>query len=265
MNIRKIDSILAQILVSAGKLEDYREREMGSIHFIKYLYLVDLFFAERNRGRTFTGIRWRFHHFGPWDTDVFTHLEDGLAALGAVKKTIPSQYGRDDFVRWSTGTGTSAARAATDGLDFEIALFVERLVERFANNTPELLDFVYKTPPMLKAAPEEYLSFEPSGFEFKEPNVFTRTPPVNRTARQRKKVKEWEDEARAKLAEKLKEIRARRPICVPAPEPRYDDVFFEAMASMDAPDTPAVPMGRYQVKIDDSVWKSIARKGGDVS
>jgi hypothetical protein len=39
MNIQKIDAILAQILVTAGALEDFKERGLGPIHFIKYLYI----------------------------------------------------------------------------------------------------------------------------------------------------------------------------------------------------------------------------------
>jgi hypothetical protein len=264
MNIQNIDAVLAQILVSASKLEDFQEREMGPIHFIKYLYLADLFFAEKTGGRTFTGVRWHFHHFGPWDTAVYAHLDSGLASLGAERKTISSQYGHDDYVRWRVGT--SAAQRAAENLDVEIALFIDQMVWRFTNNTPDLLDYVYKTPPMLKATPEEELSLEPSGFSFNGADVFTRVKPAERTARQKKKLKEWEDGARANLAEKLKEIRSRHMIYAPTPEPRYDDVFFEAMASMDAPDTPAIPpKGKYTAKIDASVWKSNARKDGDVS
>lgn len=208
MNTQNIDAILAKILVSASKLDDFQEREMGPIHFIKYLYLADLFFAERSQGRTFTGVNWRFHHFGPWNAELFNHLDSGLAALGAMKKTIPSQYGHDDYVRWSLDA--SAAERAAAGLDVEISLFIERMVRRFTNNTPELLDFVYKTPPMLKAAPEEELSFEPSGFEFRETDVFTKRKEPARTDRQKKVLRQWEEKARARFAEKFQEIKRRK-------------------------------------------------------
>jgi hypothetical protein len=197
MHTQRIDALLAHILVSASKLDDYQERDLGPIHFIKYLYLADLFYAEQHEGETFTGIPWRFHHFGPWDTAVYNHLEKGLAALGAVKKSIPSQYGRDDSSRWSLGSSSPGALMSM--LDVEMSFFIDRQVKKFSNCTPELLDFVYKTPPMLRAAPEEYLSFEPSGFSFREPDTFTREQPVERTDRQKKKLREWETQAKARL------------------------------------------------------------------
>jgi hypothetical protein len=262
MNIQKIDAILAQILASAGSLEDYRERELGPIHFIKYLYLADLFFAEKHNGQTLTGIRWRFHHFGPWDTGVYQHLDSGLAALGAEKKTISSQYGPDDYIRWNPGT--SAAKRPVAGLDLEVALFTERMVRKFANRTPDLLDFVYKTPPMLRAAPEEYLSFEPSGFSFRETDAFTRVKPIERTEKQKKKLREWEKLARAHLSEKIKEIRGRKQAAVSTP-PRYDNVFFEAMSMMEASDLPEITLGQHTARMDDSVWHSKARREDGVS
>jgi hypothetical protein len=263
MHTQRIDALLAQILVSASKLDDYQERDMGQIHFIKYLYLVDLYYAEQHGGETFTGIPWRFHHFGPWDTAVYNHLEKGLAAIGAVKKTISSQYGRDDFSRWSLGPSSASKQINSLGVD--ISLFLERQVKKFANHTPELLDFVYKTPPMLRAAPEEYLSFEPSGFSFREPDIFTRERPVERTDKQKKKLREWETQAKTTLAERFKEIRKRQQPRAPVPAPRYDEVFFQAMMTMDASDLQEIEAREYAARMDVSVWKSAARRGEGVS
>ncbi|MDR1685010.1 MAG: SocA family protein [Desulfovibrio sp.] len=257
MNIQKIDAVLAQVLVSADRLEDYQDRELGPIHFIKYLYLADLFFAEKHNGRTFTGIHWRFHHFGPWDTDLYQHLDSALAALGAVKKTATSQYGHEDYIRWSLRNSDAANSAA--GLDVEMVFFLDRQVKRFANKTPELLDFVYKTPPMLRAAPGEVLSFEPSGFSFREADVFTQAKPIERTEKQKKKIREWERSARAHLAEKFKELSGKKQETKAVTLPLYDEVFFQAMSAMEASDLSEVAPGRHTARIDDSVWKSKAR------
>jgi len=262
MNTQKVNAVLAQILLSASQLEDFKERELGPIHFIKYLYLADLVYAERHSGQTFTGIRWQFHHFGPWDASVNTYLEKGLSALGAAKKEISSSYGKDDFVRWSLVSPVVTGFAVS--LDIEIAPAIDQLVKRFACHTPELLDFVYKTPPMLHAAPEEYLSFEPSGFDFRAVSVFTRRPPVERTEKQNKKLREWASEARARLAEKVQEAKKRRMACRPVPAPKYSEAFFQAMAVMDASDLPEIEPGEYAVRIDASAWKSPARQGKNV-
>jgi hypothetical protein len=54
MDIYKVDLLLKYILAAAGQ-EGYGNREVGPIHLIKYVYLVDLAFAERHRGETFAG------------------------------------------------------------------------------------------------------------------------------------------------------------------------------------------------------------------
>jgi len=42
--------LLKYILASAGQ-EDPGPREVGPIHLIKYVYLADLIFAEKHRGK----------------------------------------------------------------------------------------------------------------------------------------------------------------------------------------------------------------------
>jgi hypothetical protein len=67
-------------------------------------------------------------------------------------------------------------------------------------------------------------------------------------------LKEWEEYARSKLAAKMEEIRSKHAEYAPIQEPRYDDVFFEAMAAMDEADGTEVPLGRY-IRIDEPVTR----------
>ena len=62
---RRIDLLLQYALVRAAQEDDWRDRELGPIHLLKYAYLADCAYAERHDGQMFTGVEWRFYHFGP--------------------------------------------------------------------------------------------------------------------------------------------------------------------------------------------------------
>ena len=65
-----IDLLLQYALLVAGEEDEHTDRQLGPIHLIKYVYLSDLAFAERNDGKTFTGVNWQFYKFGPWSQAV---------------------------------------------------------------------------------------------------------------------------------------------------------------------------------------------------
>lgn len=85
---KKVWQVLQYALFVAGRSDDRFDRELGPIHLIKYVYLVDLDYAKFNNGQTFTGVDWVFHHFGPWSVDVFQQLDDALAEVGAKKNHL---------------------------------------------------------------------------------------------------------------------------------------------------------------------------------
>ena len=55
MDLKKVDKIIQYALAVAAN-EDFCNRDLGPIHLVKYVYLADLAYAERNKGETFTGI-----------------------------------------------------------------------------------------------------------------------------------------------------------------------------------------------------------------
>ncbi len=87
-NTHKIDCLLQYTLLTAGQ-EDWGGRELGMIHLIKYLYLADLAYSERHNGETYTGLNWKFYHFGPWVEELYQKIEPALLAIGAEKKIYP--------------------------------------------------------------------------------------------------------------------------------------------------------------------------------
>ena len=66
----KVDLVLQYALLFAGENNEDFDRQLGPIHLLKYVYLADLFHAEKNKGDTFTGINWQFSKFGPLSQSV---------------------------------------------------------------------------------------------------------------------------------------------------------------------------------------------------
>lgn len=56
----KIDTVIQYALAVAAEAENYRDRELGPIHLIKFVYLGDLA-SSTESGTSFTGVKWRFH------------------------------------------------------------------------------------------------------------------------------------------------------------------------------------------------------------
>ena len=258
MNIQRVDALLAYILIEAQKSDDFGERSLGPIHFIKYIYLADLAYAENHKGETFTGIHWRFHHFGPWDTTLWQRIEPSLTASGAQAINFPSEFADTGYTRWNINS-LERLREASQSLTIDMQGFISWAVRKFANHTSDILHFVYNTPPMLRAAPQESLDFTPSGWIF-EPNAFTKNKKITLTARQEKKIKEWQASASKTLQAKIAEQIAKRKKCTTTqPMAVYDTVYFEGVATLDADINAPFPEGKVSVSIVEDVWKSKAR------
>lgn len=261
-DIRKIDLLLQYVLAVAG-LEDGWERELGMIHLIKYVYLADLAYAEQNDGETFTGVPWRFHHFGPWAEDVYFRIEPALEAIGAQKKAITNPKDDKDFFRWSIQDDNLIERLEKQ-IDLCVSGCVQRAVRRFGSDTKSLLHFVYRTGPVLRAAPEEYLDFTPSdstSADSEQMEITDSFKPL--TARQKKKRKEKLLALKKRIAERL-DLELGKMEIPPTP-PRYDDVFFEGVGHLDSlAGEPLSPVD-LTVSVSDDMWKSKARFDPDVS
>lgn len=265
MDTNRIDALMTYILATAGESEEYRERELGRLHIIKYIYLADLWYAEKHDGQTWTGIDWEFYRFGPWSTALYTHMQGALDATGAERRSYPSAYSEEDYDRWFLRDGEVRDRAER-AIGIEITGMVTSLVRQYANYTDDLLDFVYRTPPMLRAAPRERLDFTPSGWTFKGRTPFTfKEKSVPLTVKQEKKMKAWEAAMKVKIAAKLAAMRSSKASSAPSPEPRYDDVFFTAVEAMDSSELPALPTTQMTAKFSPDVWKSKARHDPDLS
>jgi hypothetical protein len=258
----RIDLLLQFILAVAGEQDDFRDRELGPIHLLKYVYLADVAHAQRRNGETFTGAAWRFHHFGPWAADVFARIEPALIAIGAEAKRMPSAFG-DDFVRYRVPSTAHARRVRERGeaeLPAPVQFRVEHAVREFGQDTASLLHSVYKTLPMLSAAPEEALNFT---------LVARETAPDYAPATERAKVPEGKRARARRLNDIRAEVQARLAKAAVAgggvqAEPRYDDVFAAGVEWLDQLGGEPVAETEGKLTIGQDVWKSDARREPDI-
>ncbi|SRR6266545_90939 len=126
MDVARLDLMLQYALAAAGQ-EDPGQGELGPIHLIKYAYLADLAHAERHGGETFTGVPWRFFHFGPWALEVNDRIEQAAAAVNAERRAFTSARYEGEFVRYLVPDDALYERLARQ-LPAEISSAVKRAV-----------------------------------------------------------------------------------------------------------------------------------------
>lgn len=264
IDIKKIDLILQYALLVAGEQDDFVDRQLGPIHLIKYVYLADLAYAESNDGQIFTGVDWQFYKFGPWSQIVNERIEPALFDIGADKKVFPSNYeDKDEWIRWQPVDDTKMPTIERE-LPFIISSVLRKYIRQFGKYTPELLAYVYSTSPMLLAAPHEYLDF--SHLRNKKKNIENdHVITTQLTKKKKKELKEKMRNLRAMSKERLIAKRQEKKFITPPISPRYDNVYFDGIEWLDSLAGPEIPQGKKEVMFSDSLWKSPARRGGDVS
>lgn len=250
--------LLLQYALAVASENEWGECELGPIHMIKYAYLGDLDYASRNQGRTFTGACWQFFRFGPWAREVNARIKPVLEAIGAVGKTIHSDK-HGEFVRWSI-----QRHEIIDTLEARIdpltALAIKGAVRKFCNDTPTLLNAVYQTMPMLLAAPGEYLDFTAVVPDRK--SLLACHQPEQMTIRQAKRRKKLLSEIRQSyqvLREAKNAAKASRRYTEDQPAPRYDDVFFQGVETLERLAGDDIPPGQLTCAFSKDFWKSKAR------
>lgn len=255
----RIDSIIQFALLVAGEEDEYFDRQLGPIHLIKYVYLADLAHAKRNDGKSYTGTKWQFYKFGPWSQTVNERVPIACTAIAADERRFESHYeDKDDWVRYCI-RDDRLLEQKTHELPIVISMTLRRDVHKFLQDTPSLLDYVYKTGPIISAAPREYLDLT---LAIENPQEKPSAEPL--------RVEQLSNKKRKKLGERIRGLRndraiVDRKIINPVTKARFDTVYEEGVAWLD--DLAGEPLQTAEIKVEfsDEVWKSSARKGNDVS
>ncbi|HEY6004485.1 MAG TPA: hypothetical protein VIV57_16540 [Anaeromyxobacter sp.] len=262
MDTSRVDLVLKYALAVASR-EEWGRRDLGAIHLLKLVYLADLAHAQAHDGETFTGAPWRFYKFGPWTESVYERIPAVLAMLGATEQRVSSPRTPEEVIRYSVDDPD-----LFDDLDRHLPLVVARSVKRavheFGDDTAGLLEYVYRTPPMMRAAPGETLDFRTlvRPTEATEPAVPVASEQTTPTRRQEKKRAERMAAARERLRAAFEARRTERSYVQPVPPPRYDAVYDEGAEWLDELAGEHV-RDRGELKFDDSIWKSAARGDAD--
>jgi hypothetical protein len=259
----RVDLLLQYSLLVAGEEDEYVDRQLGPIHLIKYVYLADLAFARRNDGQTFTGINWQFYKFGPWSQTVNERIEPALHAIAAEKKSYPSDFeDKDDWIRWYL-RDERLLQEKDRQLPAGITAQLRRDIHNFGKNTPSLLDHVYRTKPMLVAAPNDYLDFSLAVESV--PTAQPESRQLRMDSMSAKKKKHFKERMSALREVKKKSNRKELKLVNPVKNPRYDKVYEEGTAWLDDLAGQQLTSGEKVVEFSEEVWKSSTRKGEDVS
>lgn len=258
-------STLLEFALAAAARKDFGQRQLGEIHLLKLIYLADLAYARRNEGQTLTGADWVFHNFGPWDKALHLFLVAQLAMGTYRTDRLASTMG--EYTRYALAE--EDAEAIEDrywALDREIpaeaASAIKWAVHQFGTDTQSLLHHVYKTEPILRAAPEEPLSF--SGLP---PVAMAPAPapaaPQALSKTQLRKAEEAKQQSKARIKALLMERRAARQANLQRVE--ADPEYLEIMHLLDQESGMEAPQASGLLDIDEAHWKSGVRRLFDVS
>lgn len=256
-DLTRLDTIYQYTLAVAAVTEDFQQRQLGPIHLLKYAYLADLAYAAKHDGSTYSGVPWRFYHFGPWNEDAFHKIGPALLAITANESRHPSRF-EGDFVRYGLNEydARKIARQGENELPFVICNALSQAVHEHGSDTADLLRNVYLTRPMLAAKPGDLLDFRTAIKLARE------TPAESKSARlsakEKRRRKAVIDSARAEVRKRLAGSPLQR--VEPGPAPRYDAVFYDGTAQLDrlAGTHPSPASG--DIAFDESVWDSAQRR-----
>jgi hypothetical protein len=246
--------MVAFALAMASEADDYRDRELGPIHLLKYLYLGDLAFAEINDGKSYSEAHWRFYKFGPWSAEVYEYLPRAGEVAGANVRHFESIYS-EDGVRWSLPEPSNVDDIGSQ-LPPIVARAIKESVKVFHNDTYTLLHYVYRTAPMLTAAPGEALVFQVR----EEAGKYATTTPESEAPRKISKtqLKRIKERVRSYLADRG----AHRKTV--SPTVSYDADYFEILDLLDKEAGETIEESDGVLEFSTEVWKSEARRGSGI-
>jgi hypothetical protein len=263
LDVNRVDKLLQFALLVAGDQDDYIDRQLGPIHLIKYVYLADLAYISRERDETYTGTPWKFHNFGPWSTEVFKRIDPALAAVNAEKSQLESDYGdNEDYFRWQLRDEELLARTARE-LPNIVVHRIRQDVRKYGKDTHALLHHVYRTTPMLSAAPGQLLDMalaEPVRQVVKSDDSDLRFGQLSN-----KKKKRFKERIREIQKENSHRVTTTNRLVNPVPNPRFDEIYEQGVEWLDSLAGADFEATDVVAEFDHSVWGSATRRGEDDS
>lgn len=197
----KRDLVRKLLLYIVDQLQDM-EGQISTIRLVKLLYLIDLEYYKRHK-ETLTGIEWVFYSFGPY----FFALDDILrsASIDLDAREVLTSTGKGMTFR------SLEEQSISKLVDYATEQQINRIINKWAlEDTKEILDFVYNTPPIRlgkRGTPLDLKLAMPQKEETKKKDIASMAYRLM-VASESVLAKEWdtpeEDEAWAYLSKKAK-------------------------------------------------------------
>jgi len=259
---QRIDQVIIFSLLEAGQADDPWDRELGPIHLVKYVYLADLAYSEYHNGETYTGVPWRFYHFGPWAEDVYLRINPVLEAIGAEVKQISSPKLKDDFFRYSH-SDDEQYNDVFNSLPFEITGSLKKAIHKYGKDTSELLHHVYRTRPMICASPGERLSFAPHK-QNEESKIEEPHQEENLSVKRKKLRKAAIETLKKEMIVRLEKTLSQKKEKSQFTPPRYDDIYNEGMKWVESLAGDPIDNEDGILEVSPDFWKSNFRADDEI-
>jgi len=259
---QKIDQIIIFSLLEASREDDLWDRELGPIHLVKYVYLADLAYSEYHHGETYTGVPWRFHHYGPWAEEVYVRIDPVIENIGANVKKISSPKLQDDFFRYSYSDDYQYDEVF-NSLPFEITGALKKAIHKYGKDTAELLHHVYRTRPMIYATPGDHLSFisKKQDEESKTEELFQEaTISVKRKNLKKAAIETLKKEMAARLEKTLSKKKEK----LQSTPPRYDEIYQEGIKWVESLAGEPINKEDGTLEVAPDFWKSNFRTNDEL-
>jgi len=218
-----------------------RGESLTVIRLVKFLYLLDLYYARGNEGKILTNCPWKFIYYGPYCSEVMEAI-DYATKEGLIEATpYESMYDEKDHFLYSCPLEEEPS--ITSNLSIYIISSLKEAVKKYADDTPGLLDYVYfDTEPMLEVHRGELLNFSKAQMPIKPKHIEMR-----KVSREKLKMaKEIVANLRDRYALATEEAsRARRRVL-------FDRDYTQAISYLDEPDLEEGLSGIAELKELDS-------------
>ncbi|CAM2737076.1 Uncharacterised protein [Legionella steigerwaltii] len=205
---------------------------------VKYLYLLDVYVAEEQQGKTQSYWVWQFLHYGPFSVNAIKDIEALTLTKKIVETSSASSLENDkDFVLYNIADYQRPPSLIELGIPGSVRLKIQSDMKRYGQNLTKLLDYVYfKTDPMHNAKPGEILNFS---------DCIKKNPADYRTVQMKKIPSNAIKKTRNKLRE-LIEIRTQKSEIIHG---QYDDIYYSGLKALNEEPLPTGLRGK--AKLND--------------
>lgn len=205
----------------------------------KFLYLLDVLYAEETGGKTWTSWVWKFHYFGPWSGQAMGAI-DALVSKSFVEvEEGSSKRGNKDYVLYALASWKTTQSLEQLGIPSNARLRLVQLIKDYAGNLSGLLNFVYfHTEPMAEARPEQALDFAHC-----TKIQFASIKPLQMRPIEKKAAEAFREKLRATISEKKKQTES-----FPW-EGLYDEIYYKGLAELEGNPLPVGISGKAKINI----------------